>query len=253
MISVVVVSFNTKELLRTCLGSLGRYLPSEAEVIVVDNASEDGSAKMVRERFPEIQLVRLEKNIGFGSANNVGMRLAKGDIFWLLNSDTEVLSSPKPVLKFMKDFDASLVGVRLVNSWGEVQKYICGGFHNLLSPIMKFWPFRLAPWNEECPLEVDWVSAASLFLKRKVFEETQGFDEEYFMYFEDQDLCFRAKKVGFRVYYYPDYEVRHLEGKSFKDDKRAMKSVYYQSLRRFFRKTRPGWEGLVLKIALRGR
>lgn len=251
MISVVVVSFNTKELLKNCLTSLEEHLPKvAAEIIVVDNNSRDGSAEMVEKYFPEVRLICTEENIGFGSANNVGMRLAKGDIFWLLNSDAQVLASPGPVLKFMEDTGATLVGVQLVEFGGKLQKYTCGSFFNLLSPIKKLLPTFTPPWEREDPVEVDWVSGASMFLKREISEAIGGFDEAYFMYFEDQDFCYRAKQAGFRVYYNPKYAVVHGSGSSFRGDRKAAKKLYYRSMRRFFMKTRPRWEGAVLEVAL---
>jgi len=246
MLSVIVISYNTKKLLASCLSSLRKNLPQGAEIIVVDNASKDGSAAMVQQDFPSVRVLMLDQNRGFGAANNLGMSEAHGDIFWLLNSDTQVGNSPEDVLDFMRKPQVGIVGNRLILPDGSLQKYVCGKFYNIFTPILKLLPGRSLPWESREISAVDWVTGASLFLKRKVFEALHGFDEDFFMYFEDQDLCLRAKKQGFGVFFYPHYAVKHYSGASFAGSKRASKVAYYRSLRLFFEKHRPPWERWLL-------
>ncbi|OQX51144.1 hypothetical protein B5M47_01750 [candidate division CPR3 bacterium 4484_211] len=250
MLSVIIVNYNTKKLIKRCLTSVYRWLKDPLEVIIVDNNSTDGSRLMIKKDFPQAKLISLGKNIGFGGANNLGLRSAQGDLFLLLNSDAYLISSPSAIVNFIKKTDADLVSPRLIKANGTTQKYICGNFYNLFSPIKKLLP-GTKPWNSAKPIKVDWVSAAALFLTRKAYLKTGGFDETYFMYFEDQDLCYRAQKAGLNIYYYPKYAICHDEGGSSKGNKKKIKKYYYQSLIKFFQKTRPHWEELVVSLSLK--
>ncbi|MFW6110018.1 MAG: glycosyltransferase family 2 protein [Patescibacteria group bacterium] len=245
MLSVIIVSYNTRDLLAECLSSLNKYLPKDSEVIVVDNASEDGSVQMVRKRFPQFRLIDLYENRGFGGANNVGACLAAGDLLWFLNSDAVLHSSPRPVLDFFAHNSVGILGTKLVDSDGTIQRYVCGSFYTLFTPLRKYLPWAPAPWKASEPRKVDWVSGASMFVQQSVMDQLDGFDEQYFMYFEDQDLCYRAKKAGYLVYYFPFYEVEHYEGGSFSKRKDA-KLLYYKTFRKFVKKTRPKWESWLL-------
>ncbi len=252
MLSVIVVNYNTRDLLLECLYSLKKHLRSNFEVIVVDNNSKDKSAAAVRSEFPNVHLIKLEENRGFGFANNVGMREAQGDIFWLLNTDTKVNASPHPVLNFMEKNQVGIVGSRLVLPNGSDQPFVCGDFFSLATPFKfkKLMPFSQPCWCKSNPLEVDWVTGASMFVSRRVYEVTGGFDEDFFMYFEDQDFCYRAKNHGFKIYYYPQFSVEHKVGQSFDNDRAIMKKNYYASMRRFIRKTRPPWEAWIMGLCL---
>jgi len=250
MLSVIVVSYNTRKLLLECLNSLVSYLDKSSEIVVVDNNSQDGSVEMVNQQFPRISCVTNKTNLGFGTACNQGMSQAKGDSFWILNSDTRVVSSPQNVLEFMQRRHADIVGTYLELPNGTPQKYTCGYFFNIITPLKKLLPFKTKIWESPCPLEVDWVSGASIFLRRDVYKKTGGFDEEFFMYFEDQDFCLRAKECGFKVFYYPRYKVIHNSGGSFTESREDPKKLYYQSMRYFFKKHRPRWEYRLIRRLL---
>ncbi len=250
MLSVIVVNFNTRKCLKTCLESLERSLQEKHEIIVVDNASNDGSVQLIRSKFPEVKLISLEENVGFGAANNRGMNNAQGDIFWLLNPDTELLSSPTTVLDFMENNQVDIVGTRLEDAGGSTQSFTCGCFYNVFTPLKRPFHFLGSCWEIKEPMEVDWVTGASMFITREVYQALHGFDESYFMYFEDQDLCYRAKQLGFKVYYYPLFSVKHMVGQSFRQRKKHMKSLYYESLRLFYKKTRSPLEAKLASLLL---
>ena len=251
MLSVIIVNFNTKNDLELCLYSLRQNLSITSEIIVVDNASQDGSQTLVRNVFSEVTLISLDKNIGFGAANNIGIQNSVGDIIWFLNSDTKILADPFKVLTFFdRNPRVGIIGTKLVLPSGETQNYICGDFHNLITPVLKLVPFRPHCWDSQEKCLVDWVTGASMFVRRRVTEKINGFDENFFMYFEDQDFCRRVKEEGFSVFYYPDYKVVHKCGASFKGNRKRAKKLYYQSMRYFFRKHRSPWQSFLINKLL---
>jgi GT2 family glycosyltransferase len=215
-ISIVIVSYNTRDLLARCLGSLHED-PSDLvrEIIVVDNASGDGSVEMIDTEFPEVTLVRNPTNLGYARAVNRGIKSASGDYFLVLNPDIEARAeSIRSLLDFMeKTPDAGIVGGRLLNPDGTVQMS-CRTFYTLPVVLLRrtflgriFPNSRLVrrhlmqDWDHASDREVDWVIGACMMVRREAYENVGGMDERFFLYFEDVDWCFRMKKHGWRVYY----------------------------------------------------
>ena len=228
-ISVIIVSYNTKDILAGCLDSiLGILDRGRNEIIVVDNNSTDGSAEMLREKYPMVRTVFNEDNYGFGRANNQGMRAAKGDLFLLLNSDTA--ASPGAIEKCVKYMTANagtgVLGCRLETPDGGLQ-LSCGRFFTLwhtvfggieankiikkigLSGISNF-EHLLTAGEHRIARSVDWVAGAFMLLRREVFERTGGFDEKIFLYGEELEWCYRIKKAGWSVVYYPEARITHI-------------------------------------------
>lgn len=236
-VSVIVVSFNTRELLRECLQSLlaeCARLPegTRAEVLVVDNASRDGSADMVARDFAQaavpVRLIRSEVNLGFGAANNLAMEAARGRYLVLLNSDA--FFHPGALLRALQHMDeepATCVGgACLIGRDGEMQ-FSGRMFHTVLRDAFvltglariysksRFFAALDRTWADLAhTAEVDWITGAFMILRREALAKTGLFDPRFFLYYEEVDLCRRIQKAGFRVMYWPDVVVTHLGGES---------------------------------------
>lgn len=237
MFSIIIINYNTKELTKNCIDSVFfNFNKNDFEIILVDNASQDGSVEMLKDNFNgKIKIIANSKNTGFGPANNQGAQMAKGDYLFLLNSDTIIKDN---ILLKLEEFlsenkDAGIVAPKLFLGDGSEQPFAFGDYPCLLSLI--FEKFKKPPKYLEGPFEVEWVSGAALIIKRKLFERLGGFDEKFFMYFEDIDLCKRAKEMNYKVFINPKISLTHLCGKS---PSRFIKrkSYYYKSQDYFYKK-----------------
>ncbi|MFN0085251.1 MAG: glycosyltransferase family 2 protein [Blastocatellia bacterium] len=230
-VSVVVVSFNTRDLLRDCLGTLEREAGGVAyETIVVDNASRDASADMVAREFPAAKLIRSPVNQGFAAANNRGFAIARGRYVVLLNSDAFL--RPGDLALSVRRMDADprigVGGARLVgrdDSWQPSARMFPSFTNDLLTitglstryPQSRLFGRFDRTWaDQDEPAEVDWVPGAYSIIPRRVLEEVGFFDESFFLYYEEVDLCRRIKAAGYTVWYWPDVVVTHLGGESSK-------------------------------------
>lgn len=223
-LTVVVVSYNTCDLLAECLESLKPNAVA-TEVIVIDNASRDGSAELVRKRFPHVRLVENKSNVGYAAANNQGIRTARGRHVLFLNPDTRV---EKGALDHMisyleREEDVGAVGLRLLNADGSLQPSgqnfptLASALGELL-PIPAAWrrrfrgPIVRRDYTQVC--EVDEVSGAAMGVRRKALDEVGPFDQEFVFLGEDIDLCWRLRKAGWKVMYLPTASVIHYGGQS---------------------------------------
>ena len=230
-VSVVVVSFNTRDLLRECL----RTLAAEAggvtyETIVVDNASRDGSADMVAHEFPDAVLLRSDVNLGFAAANNHGFAVARGRWVVLLNSDAFLRPGalPRAVQHMQADPAIGFGGARLVGrdgGWQPSARAFPSCLNDLLTlsglssryPRSQFFGRVDRTWADpDEPASVDWVPGAFGIVPRDLLEQVGYFDERFFLYYEEVDLCRRIKAAGRTVWYWPDVVVVHLGGESSK-------------------------------------
>ena len=230
-VSVVVVSLNTRELLRECLTTLAHESGGlTCETIVVDNASRDGSADMVASEFPDAVLVRSGSNLGFAAANNLAFAKATGRYVVLLNSDAFLTPGALAgVVRAMDDRpDIGLGGVRLVGRDGAWQPSarmfpsLLNDFLSLSGLSMRYRTSRFfgrmdRTWADpSASASVDWVPGAFSIIRRSVLEQVGYFDERFFLYYEEVDLCRRIKNAGYAVWYWPEYSVVHLGGESSK-------------------------------------
>ena len=257
-LSVIIVTWNVRDLIRACLASLPEALtpatgaisvpagathasPLQHEIIVVDNASTDGTAGLLLSDYPGIQLLENSENLGFARANNRALALAKGRYVVLLNADTE----PRPgalagMVRFM-DAHArcGAASPRLVCPDGTPQAYAFGRdpspFYLLRRALAHRRQKYLHDWAISEPVQVDWVSGACLVARREAVAQVGGLDERIFMYFEDNDWCRRMRAAGWEVWYNPAVEVMHIGGASLGRNERA-RAAYYESLVYFYRK-----------------
>ena len=220
LLSIIVVNYNTSDLLARCLDSIFEDDTSRWEVIVVDNGSTDNSVALVEARFPQVTLLASPQNLGFSGANNLALRQARGDFFLLLNTDTRVPpGSLGPMVAHMAaNLWIGALGPRLVNASGELE-LSCGRHPNLASEIVhklllhKAFPFfRFGRWNHLDRRPVGWVTGACLMVRREAAEQTGFLDQGFFMCYEDVDWCMRIDRAGWQIIYYPDVEIEHDRG-----------------------------------------
>lgn len=253
-VSVIIVNYNVKEFLRVALASVERafeFGKLEGEIFVVDNNSEDDSVEMVRKEFPNVKLHALKENLGFGRANNLAMREATGEYLLLLNPDTIVGEDTlRHMVEFMKAHpEAGLSGCKLLNADGSFQEVCRRGFptpwasFTKLFGLSKLFPhsrlfaqYHLSYLPVDEIYEVDAISGAFMFLSREAWLRTSGFDESYFMYAEDLDLCFRVKKSGLNVFYVPTTATVHFKGESTKRSSINEVKVFYDAMHIFVKK-----------------
>ncbi len=247
-LSIIIVNWNTRDLLAQCLESLNVKTLERwnVETFVVDNASTDGSPAMVRARFPWVTLIENAENVGFARANNQALRQAAGKYVVLLNSDTEVQPGAlQTLVEFMEAHpEAGACGPRLLNGDGSLQP----SCHPLLTPGREFWRLlfldKLWPratysqhhWDLQTPRPVEVIKGACLLLRRAALDQVGLLDEQYFMYTEEMDLCARLLQAGWRNYWVPQAEVVHYGEASTRQVAEAMFIALYRSKAQFQRK-----------------
>ena len=261
VVSIILVNYNGAEVVLECLRSLQQYLHTiSSEIIVVDNASTDDSAALISENFPTVQLLQQKENRGFGAGNNVGATHAKGEFLFFLNTDTLLISDVlPPLITLMKEHpDVGIIGTKLLNADGSLQLSIASeisiaGEYKTLKQVK----YSNSPQQQEAIAQrfdqtqtVDIVIGAAFFMRRVLFESLNGFDETFFMYFEESDLCQRSRDRGWKILYTPDASIIHLGGYSVGKVSDRMRLEYRRSQLYYYRKHRPVWEQILLRFYL---
>jgi GT2 family glycosyltransferase len=218
-ISVIIVNFNTKDLIVDCVNSIKKDGPKDAEIIVVDNNSTDGSVEAIK-KLSGIKTIFNDSNTGFSKANNQGIKIATGKYILLLNSDTFLTKgSLEDLMKFADEHpDAGVVGPRLLNLDKSLQDS-CFRFPTIKNAILQYWFGKKGLFDKyvpgiDKPYEVDAIVGAAFLMTPKAVKELGGLDEKYFFYFEDMDYCRKVHKIGLKVYYYPKPKIVHYHGAS---------------------------------------
>ena len=245
-ISAIIVSYNTREMTLRCLGTLEAALEGiPSETWVVDNSSNDGSAEAIRRQFPKVRLIESKVNAGFGAANNLAMRQAAGRYFLLLNSD----AFPEPgAIRALLDYLQSrprvaFAGPRLLNGDGTLQ-VSCFKFPSPLRAWLEnLWISAAFPrhpavgdyrfWQHDSERKVDFLIGACILLRREVFEQTGGFDEQFFMYSEETDWQRRIRDLAWEIAFTPEARVTHLGGASGATDPKRVNRYFMESLDRY--------------------
>jgi N-acetylglucosaminyl-diphospho-decaprenol L-rhamnosyltransferase len=247
-LTVIILSWNTRDLLEKCLHSLLSWTSrADFEILVIDNGSSDGSQQMVMKNFPQVQLVENKKNLGFAGGNNQGISLNKSPYVLLLNSDAftteNALNSLMDLMERQKR--AGIVGAQLINLDGSFQASY-SKFPGLwqefliLSGLGRFFRGRYypshGPETENGPKIVDYVEGACLLARREAIEQAGALSEEFFMYAEEVDWCFTMKEFGWQVWYQPAAKIIHLGGASSHNRQTEREGDLYRSRVIFFRK-----------------
>ncbi len=261
-LSLIIVSWNVRALLRACLASL----PCAAEIIVVDNASGDGSGAMVAAEFPHVRLLLNKDNRGFTGGNNDGLKLASRPFVLFLNPDTVVQGDAldRMLAHLAEHPEVGVVGPQLRYGDGNLQSSrrrfptlataLCES-----TPLAWHWPEARNPWAKRYHMddrpadrvqEVDWLSGAALMTRRAVLDQVGGFDEGYFMYSEELDWQRRVKGAGWEIVYLPDAVITHYEGKSSDQVVAARHIRFNRSKVRYFRKHHGRVAAEFLRLAL---
>ncbi|MFN2243251.1 MAG: glycosyltransferase family 2 protein, partial [Anaerolineae bacterium] len=272
-LSIVIVSWNVRDLLRSCLQSIlteahsgpeGEALRIEdwtVEILVVDNASTDGSAEIVRQQFPQVHLIANKENRGFTAANNQGLARSQGRYLLLLNPDTETVGDALvTMLRYVEaNAEVGALGPKLVNPDGSIQssrrRFPTFATALVESTVMQEWwqdnrvlrRYYMADTPDNAIQRVDWVVGACLLVRRQTYEQVGGLDEGFFMYSEELDWCRRIKAAGWEIVYLPTAAVIHHEGKSSEQVVPA-RHVYFQSSKvRYFRKHHGAFQAEALR------
>ncbi len=264
-LSIIIVSWNVVDLLKACLHSIyaSPHEIYKLEVIVVDSASSDDSVAMVRSQFPQVKLVPQTENLGFSRCNNIGLEMADGRYFFLLNPDTEIVGNAlEQLTTYMDEYPTvGIIGPHTLNSDGSTQSTrrrfptLAVGF------VESTWLQPFAPKNmlahyyasdiaDTSISEVDWVQGSALMARREVYTQIGGLDEGYVMYSEEMDWCKRAKIAGWGVVYYGKADVIHHGGKS-SEQVAARKHIHFQTSKlRYFHKFHGWLPAQVLRLFL---
>lgn len=264
-LSIVIVSWNVRDLLRRCLASISALRSPLIEIIVVDNGSTDGSAAMVRDEFPTVNLVVSERNLGYPGGNNVGLRMAHGRYVMILNPDTEVCAGALAALVAYADAhpDVGVVGPQLLNPDGSVQSsrrrfptFATALFESTwlqpLAPRRLLERYYVLDQPDDVMLDVDWVDGAALMARREAVEQVGLLDEGFFMYSEELDWCRRFRQAGWRVVYLPEAKIIHHRGKS-SDQVVAARHIHFNTSKvRYFRKYHGSLAAEALRLFLLG-
>lgn len=237
-ISFIIVNYNSEDFLRKCLESLRQNITNEAyEVIVVNNDPVD-LKKEDWNSFPNLQIINRTANDGFAKACNAGSRIANGEFLFFLNPDTELKSSTiSELLTALGEPSVGIVAPKLITRDGETQPWSVGYSVSLWDIVKNNFGHVTSKklWQQEVPNEVDWVSGAALAISKKLFDTCNGFDENFFMYFEDIDLCRRVQLRGQKILRLPQVSILHIGGQSYCDEKKQ-KAQYYVSQDYYFKK-----------------
>ncbi len=255
-VSIILVNYNTEQLTLDCLHSIYKKTSGvEFEVFVVDNASLNDPSNAIKAAFPQVKLIKNQKNIGFGRANNIAIKQSSGKYVFLLNTDTALINNAVKVLfDFMEKYP---------------QAGACGGnlFDDKMDPVHSFgflktpksYLFRLLGLRYLCKREkndtnrgklqqVGQIIGADLMLRKSVLDEVGIFDERFFLYFEESELQFRIQKAGYKIFYIPDAFIFHFEGGSSKRNKKFRRQIITQSEYLFFTLCYDFYPKMILRI-----
>ena len=245
-ISLIFVNYRSAKYLGDALKSLFLYEKNTSlEVIIINNdPSETELLKTLTAEYANTFLIESQENLGFGRAVNKAAKVARGEFLGLLNPDT--LWTQRQLSEILVELkkEECIIGLSLLDVSGQQERYNFGRKVSLIQLFLNHLPRRKSDFQEKkC---VDWVSGGALFLSKKLFWQLDGFDETYFLYYEDVDLCERARRQSIKIYVYRNFSLIHYRGKS-QESIKKQKQAYYQSQAYYFRKMRPVYERWILR------
>lgn len=251
-LSIIIVNYNVRTFLENALHSIRKATQDiEHEIIVVDNASDDGSVETIRTKFPYVKLIENNSNLGFAKANNIGLKISNGKYLVLLNPDTIVQEDTfTSLIKFLDSHpEIGMAGCKILNPdgtlqlacrrsiptpWSAFTKFT--GLSNLFPKSKLFGRYNLTYLNPDQTYEVEAISGSFMFLRRDVYEQVGGLDESYFMYGEDLDWCYRIRKSGWKIYYFHQTQIIHFKGESTKQSNLNDLQLFYNAMHIFVQK-----------------
>ncbi len=251
LISIIIVNYNTKALTLQCIESIIKYTVGLTyEIIVVDNASSDGSQQAIQTQFPNVKLINSASNLGFGKANNIGAEHAEGEFLFFLNSDTYLLNN---ALKIFHDFFTANKTLH-IGCLGAVltdQDFVENGTGSEFPTLLGYLKTRTKPLLDKIakkPREnkVEYILGADMFVPKSVFEEAGKFDERFFMYYEESDLQLQMAKLGYNRLIISGPKIVHLEGKSSSYNINKIMLVQTSAFK-YYKKNRPAAEYFALR------
>jgi N-acetylglucosaminyl-diphospho-decaprenol L-rhamnosyltransferase len=263
-VSVIIVHYQVKNLLRNCMISIQKYFQGfDYEIIVVDNHSPNPEWKVLIKEFPEVNFIELENNLGFSKANNIGVSAAKGEYIYILNPDTEIEGDYfREILDFSDQQERfGALGLRMHDSKGNFLPESKRSVPALINSFEKLFTkldndsktyYRNDVAETEIA-EVEVMTGANLLLKKSVYQEVGGFDERYFMYGEDIDLCYTILREGYKNFYYGKYSILHYKGESTVKDKIYLNRFFGAMdifVTKYYKKQKP-LQFVLMKIGLK--
>ena len=252
LLSVIIVNFNVKYFLEQCLHSVQiAVLNIDAQIIVIDNDSNDGSKEFFTDKFPNVHFIWNKENVGFSKANNIGLAQATGKFILFLNPDTIVAEDcfDKCLAFFKMHQNIGALGIRMIDGGGKFLKESKRGFPSLFPSLFKlfalaailpnskiFARYYLGNLSEYQNHTVDVLSGAFMLIEKKVLDKVGGFDEDFFMYGEDIDLSYRIQNAGFKNYYFAESTIIHFKGESTKKGNLKYVQLFYGAMNLFLKK-----------------
>ncbi len=247
LLTIQIVNYNSRRDLAECLEAIRKNVPPglELQMIVINNEAENMDDALTS--FPEIEVIEAEKNLGFGRAHNLGVKKARGEYVFFLNPDASVLPGlfEELIAVFKSDENVGIAGPLIIGESGVVEEEHCGRRKDPIS-LVKAKIYGASETAQD-PFEVDWLSGGAMMVRRDLFEKLGGFDDDYFMYFEDVDLCLRAQKEGRKIIVNPKARVLHKSGRSFANHQ-SKKKHYYASQDYYLRKHFGPMSALAVKL-----
>lgn len=253
-LSIIIVNWNSKDYLQKCIASiLDSKIEATYEIVVIDGGSFDGSGEMLRQCYPQVKFIQSEINVGFAKANNIAFKASSGSYVLFLNPDTQVVVPAIDILfeQMQKLLKVGAIGCKLLNADGSIQTSCIQSFPTILNQLLnseflralfpksRLWGMELLFSATNEPAEADMLSGACIMMRRETFKQVGCFSEEYFMYAEDVDLCYKVKQAGYRNYYVPNAKIFHFGGGSSQQKPSDFSVVMMRdSTWRFLRKTR---------------
>lgn len=267
-LSIIIVNYNVKEFLQNLLHSIEKASSNiSKEIIVIDNASDDGSVEVIKDKFPSVNLIENKINVGFGRANNQGLAVAKGKYILFINPDCIVSEDTfdKMISFFESHPYCGLAGCKILNSDGTLQlacrRSFPGpwtsftkvtGLSNIFPTSKIFARYNLTYLDKNKTYEVDAVSGSFMMIRKEVYQKTNGFDEQFFMYGEDLDICYRVQQKGYKVFYVHSTQIIHYKGESTKRSNLDETKLFYDAMHLFVKKHLSSFPlvELILRLAI---
>lgn len=253
-LSIIIVNWNSKTYLQKCIASiLSSKSKIRYEIVVIDNGSFDGSGAMLKQYYPHVKFIQNDKNVGFAKANNIAFKYSSGSHVLFLNPDTEIVDLAIDILfeQMQKLPKVGAIGCKHLNADGSVQTDCIQSFPTILNqllnseflrglfPTSPLWGMASLFRDTEGATEVEVISGACIMMKRSIFERIGEFSQDYFLYAEDLDLCYKVRRAGYRNYYIPNATIFHFGGTSTQQSPSDFAIVMMRaSVWRFLRKTR---------------